>query len=64
MRLKEASEAFDELKRALSKTSTLALLNFERPFEVYTNASAEGIGTISVQDRRHLVYMSKVLGPM
>ncbi|XP_042969094.1 uncharacterized protein LOC122301779 [Carya illinoinensis] len=60
----EAREAFEELKRAMTKTPVLALPNFERSFEVYTDASGEGIGAVLVQDRRPLAFISKALGPM
>ena len=45
-------------------TSVLILPNFEMPFEVYTDANAEGIGVVLVQDGKPLAYISKALGPM
>ncbi|KAF5477292.1 hypothetical protein F2P56_003942 [Juglans regia] len=44
----EAREAFEELKRAMTVTTMLALPNFEKPFEVYTDASGEGIRAVLV----------------
>ena len=44
----EAKNAFEDLKRAMTQTSVLALPNFEKPFEVYTDASGEGIGAVLV----------------
>ncbi|XP_042962584.1 uncharacterized mitochondrial protein AtMg00860-like [Carya illinoinensis] len=38
---KEAREAFDELKRTMTMTPVLALPNFEKPFEAYTDATTE-----------------------
>lgn len=58
----EAREAFEELKRAMTKTPMLALFNFERPFKVYTDVSVVGIGMFLVQDKRSLAYISKALG--
>lgn len=39
-------EAFEELKRIMTKMPILALPNFEKPFEVYTNANNDGIGAV------------------
>lgn len=52
----KARETFKELKRAITKTLVLALSNFERPFEIYTDASVEGIGAVLVQDKRPLSF--------
>lgn len=60
----EARDAFEELKRAMTRTLVLALPNFEKPFEVYTDASNEGIGVVLVQDKRPLAFISKAHGPM
>ncbi|KAF5468711.1 hypothetical protein F2P56_012852 [Juglans regia] len=46
----EAREAFEELKQAMTKTPVFVLPNFEKPFEVYTDASNEGIEDVLVQD--------------
>ncbi|XP_040996079.1 uncharacterized mitochondrial protein AtMg00860-like [Juglans microcarpa x Juglans regia] len=46
----EAREAFEELKRAMTRTPVFGLPNFEKPFEVYTDASNEGIEAVLVQD--------------
>ncbi|KAK0595099.1 hypothetical protein LWI29_003584 [Acer saccharum] len=44
----EAKKAFEDLKRAMTQTPVLVLLDFEKPFEVYTDASGEGIGAVLV----------------
>ncbi|XP_041020513.1 uncharacterized mitochondrial protein AtMg00860-like [Juglans microcarpa x Juglans regia] len=44
--IQEAREAFENLKRAMTVTAVLTLPNFEKPFEVYIDASEEGIGAV------------------
>ncbi|XP_038982115.1 uncharacterized protein LOC120110620 [Phoenix dactylifera] len=58
-----AKQAFEELKRAMTQTPVLALPNFSQPFEVYMDASNEGIGAVLAQNKRPLAYISKALGP-
>ncbi|KAL5838392.1 hypothetical protein ACOSQ3_015561 [Xanthoceras sorbifolium] len=60
----EARLAFEDLKRAMTQTPVLALPNFDKTFEVYTDASGEGIGAVLVQEKRPLAFISKALGPM
>ena len=42
----EAEEAFEKLKKAMSSTPTLAMLNFHETFIVETDASGERIGAV------------------
>ncbi|KAL5796687.1 hypothetical protein ACOSQ2_001507 [Xanthoceras sorbifolium] len=60
----EAKLAFENLKRAMTQTPVLALPDFNKTFEVYTDASGEGIGAVLVQDKRPLTFISQALGPM
>ncbi|KAL5788541.1 hypothetical protein ACOSP7_005490 [Xanthoceras sorbifolium] len=62
--MEEAKHAFEYLKRAMTQTPILTLPNFEKPFEIYMDASNEGIGAVLVQEKRPLAFISKALGPM
>lgn len=46
----EVRKAFEDLKRAMTRTSVLAWPDFKKPFEFYINASGEGIGVVLAHD--------------
>lgn len=58
-----ATNAFHELKLALTSTPVLQLPDFTRPFELQTDASATGIGAVLLQDNHPIAYFSKRLTP-
>ncbi|KAL5827799.1 hypothetical protein ACOSQ3_019650 [Xanthoceras sorbifolium] len=60
----KAKLAFENLKRAMTQTPVLALPDFNKTFEVYTDASGEGMGAVLVQDKKPLAFISQALGPM
>ena len=55
--------AFNQLKAALSQAPVLALPDFEKPFEVRTDASLYGTGGVLMQDGRVIAYTSKKFSP-
>lgn len=54
-----AQATFDELKKAMSSTSVLALPNFDEEFIIETDAFGYGIGAILSQNSRLIAYLSK-----
>lgn len=58
----EAQQAFQSLKQAMTKTPMLALPNFQKQFTIETDACAEGIGAVLMQQGQPITYLSKALG--
>lgn len=58
----EAENAFNELKKAMTSTPTLALPDFSAPFIIQTDAFGEGIGAVLSQNGQPIAYMSRSLG--
>ena len=59
----EATEAFADLKTKMSTAPVLALPNFDKPFEIETDAASCGISAVLQQDRHLIAFISKKLGP-
>lgn len=57
-----ANEAFTKLKQAMTSTQTLALLNFNEPFTIESDALGDGIGIVLTQQGKLVAYLSRVLG--
>lgn len=55
----QAEVAFQKLKQAMVTTLVLKLSDFSKVFVVETNASYSGLGTIQMQEKHHLAYISK-----
>lgn len=58
---KECQKAFEGLKVAILEKSVLALLNFSKTFEVYTDASDYVIGGVLMQERHPITFKSHKL---
>jgi hypothetical protein len=56
---REAS--FQELKKRLTTTPVLTMLDVEKPFSIYCDASGEGLGCILMQDGHVVAYASRQL---
>eukprot|EP00798_Chlamydomonas_sp_ICE-L_P020582 gene20582-biopygen29339 len=53
------SSAFEGLKTALTSAPVLMLPDFDKPFEVISDASLLGTGAVSLQDKHPVAYSSK-----
>ena len=56
-------DAFHKLKHTLVSPPVLAIPQFDKPFEVYTDASEFACGAVLIQEGRHVAYMSKKFTP-
>lgn len=57
----EENKAFKELKAAMKTTPVLSMSDFEKRFEVHTNANNYGIGIVLMQNGQRLAYLSEAL---
>lgn len=46
----KSDQAFEYLKKAMTITHMLVMLNFEKTFKIYSNASNVGVGAVLVQE--------------
>lgn len=56
------SQAFENLKQAMTTTPVLALPNFQVTFTVETYACNDGVGAVLMQAGQPIAYLSKALG--
>lgn len=59
-----ADQAFQELKKATSSTTVLAMPNFNDVFTMETDACASGIGVVLLQKGQPIAFFSKELATM
>ena len=57
------TEAFEELKRALTSSPVLILPDFNKPFELVSDASLLGTGAVLLQEGKVVAYTSKKFIP-
>nr|KYP44148.1 Retrovirus-related Pol polyprotein from transposon 17.6 [Cajanus cajan] len=53
--------SFEELKRRLTTSPVLVLLDSSEPFDVYCDASDQGLGCVLMQNRKVVAYASRQL---
>lgn len=57
----EQEEAFEEIKKVISKETLLAFPRFDKPFHVYTDASNYQLGAVIMQEGKPLAFYSRKL---
>ncbi|WVZ70579.1 hypothetical protein U9M48_019234 [Paspalum notatum var. saurae] len=57
----KCEEAFQTLKRLLTSAPVIAQLDVTKPFDVYWDASANGLGCVLMQEGRVIAYASRQL---
>ena len=54
-------EAFDKIKQAITDEVMLSFPDFNKPFEIHTDASDYQLGSVIMQDRRPIAFYSRKL---
>ncbi len=54
-------QAFDTIKSTIARDVVLAYPNYEKQFEIYTDASSRQLGAVIVQDNRPISFFSRKL---
>ena len=56
-------KSFNDIKRIISQNVLLAYPDFNKPFEIYTDASDFQLGSVLIQNNRPLAFYSRKLTP-
>jgi hypothetical protein len=56
-------EAFDKIKQAITNDVILSFPDFDKPFEIHTDASDFQLGAVIMQERRPVAFYSRKLNP-
>ena len=56
-------QAFDKIKRIISRETLLAYPDFEKPFVIHTDASHTQLGAVISQDNKPIAFYSRKLNP-
>ena len=59
----KCTEAFEYLKHKLSDRITLVPIDYDKPYELYTDAFEVGIGAALIQEGKPVAFYSKKLNP-
>jgi hypothetical protein len=51
--------SFQEMKKRLTTTPILVMLDMEKPFSIYCDASGQGLGCVLMQDGHVVAYASR-----
>ena len=58
---KKHQEAFDKIKQAITDDVMLSFPDFNKPFEIHTDASEYQLGSVIMQDRKPIAFYSRKL---
>ncbi|GFW76877.1 retrovirus-related Pol polyprotein from transposon 297 [Trichonephila clavipes] len=58
---REAQDSFDQIKHTLTEAPILQLPNFSEQFNLFTDASGVGIGTVLQQNQKPIAFASRTL---
>lgn len=59
----DCEQSFQELKKRLTTAQVLILPDVRKDFEIYCDASRQGLGCVLMQERRVVAYASRQLRP-
>ena len=61
--LDKHQKAFDNMKKILAREVVLAFPDFNKPFDIYTDASDTQLGAVITQEEKPIAFYSKKLNP-